>query len=221
MIRRSPDTESLGDAIEMLCCPSCKQNDIHFHENFLQKKGFSSVFILKCKHCDFKKELNSSKQCGRSYKINRRIQGYSSIEKFATHMNLPRPMTHKNYYNSLKVIEKAVREVTEESMQDAANEIKNGSADVVDTEISGDSSWQRRGFSSLNGLLRQYLCRQERFWWTLKYMSRYCKACKLKEPLKNSDPDAHAQWLKTHDCHKTLQLGQQKASFQCQLQGEC
>jgi len=41
---RIVDMELLGDAIEMLCCPSCKQNDIHFHENFLQKKGFSSVF---------------------------------------------------------------------------------------------------------------------------------------------------------------------------------
>lgn len=200
--------ELLGDAIEMLCCPLCKQNDIHFHENLAQKKGFTSVFILKCKHCDFKKELNSSKQCGKSYDINRRViysmrmigQGYSSLEKFAIHMNLPRPMTHKNYDNSVKVIEKVVREVAEESMQDAADEIKKGSTDVVDTDISGDGSWQRRGFSSLNGTFTGISLQTGKIL-DVEVMTRYCKACKLKEPLKISDPAAHAQWLDMHDCH--------------------
>ena len=44
--------------------------------------------------------------------------------------------------------------VARKSMQDAAKEIKlNGKGEtVVDTSISCDGSWQRRGFSSLMGL---------------------------------------------------------------------
>ena len=31
-------------------------------------------------------------------------------------------------------------------------------------------------------------------------MSRYCKACNLKESLKKSDPDSYTIWKESHSC---------------------
>ena len=38
-------------------------------------------------------------------------------------------------------------------MIDAVKEISQSSSNIVDTAVSVDGSWQRRGFSSLNGVV--------------------------------------------------------------------
>ena len=114
-----------------------------------------------CTKCDVEKEFSSSKRVAKvmMYKQRRIIyttmqtigQGYSGLEKLTTHMDLPRPMTQNNYA-AVKTIEKAVHQVAEESMKDAGElRPNNNENEIVDVDISGDGSWQRRGFSSLNG----------------------------------------------------------------------
>ena len=104
---RFVDVEILTEIIQLLCCPACKSESrtLKLHENFSKKMGLSSMLVLKCisRLCDFKKEFYTSRDCGRSFDINRRViysmrscgQGFSSIEKFTTLMNMPTPMTKK------------------------------------------------------------------------------------------------------------------------------
>ena len=70
-------------------------------------------------------------------------------------MNLPPPMTKKNYSKIALTIYKAVKTVAESCMSDAAKGIKtiNGASDttIFDNSVSNDGAWQRRGFASMNG----------------------------------------------------------------------
>ena len=59
------------------------------------------------------------------YSMRTTGQGHSSIEKFTAHINQQLPITQKDYDNSVELIEKAVHQVTEESMNNGPNEIKN------------------------------------------------------------------------------------------------
>ena len=65
---------------------------------------------------------------------------------------MPKMMTQNNY-------DKLVETIGEETMSDAANELREKSSDpnadngILDIGVSCDGSWQNRGFSSLNGVV--------------------------------------------------------------------
>ena len=83
---------------------------------------------------------------------------------------------------------------------DGANEIRDNQQDtVLDVGISGDGSRQRRGFSSLNGMFTTISLTNGKIL-DIEIMSRYCKACKMKEPLKLSDRTQYDKWFATHEC---------------------
>ncbi|GFX99662.1 uncharacterized protein TNCV_3053191 [Trichonephila clavipes] len=69
-------------------------------------------------------------------------------------LNLPR-LTKTAYKNQEAKLLKVVQEVAEESMIKAATEIvekqQNLSSDIVKCGISVDGTWQRRGYTSMNG----------------------------------------------------------------------
>ena len=70
-------------------------------------------------------------------------------------------------------------------MQDACEELlADFSSDAIkDVEVSSDVTWQRRGYSSLNGVVTVISIKNYKVL-DIEPMSRTCKACVLKEPLK-------------------------------------
>ena len=131
-------------------------------------------------------------------------QVYCGIEKFTAHMNLPPPMTQYNYDKVVKTIEKAVYDVAEDSMKDAADELRGDSQEkFIDVDISGDGSWQRRGYSSLNGAVTTISLQTGKIL-DIEVMSRYCKACTLKENLRKPDPTSYNKWMTSHKEHCKL-----------------
>ena len=130
-------------------------------------------------------------------------QGHAGLETFTSLMNLPKPMTINNYDKIVSIIATKVKEVAE-TMQETCEEIyKNLSADlntVVGTSVSCDGSWQRRGFSSLNGVVIAISMKTGKVV-DIKAMTRACKACSLKENLKKDDPLAYAHWREGHVCN--------------------
>ena len=178
------------------------------HENFSKKKGFASLLLIKCE-CGFEKEFYSSQPAiAKTHDINRRIiytmrsigQGYSSIQKFTALMNMPQPMTQKNYDRSVKIISEVVQDVAEETMADAATELKeNQGTNNPDVSVSCDGTWQRRAFSSLNGSFTAISVDSGKILDT-EIMSHYCKSCKGKENLKKTNRPAYDEWFSKHDC---------------------
>ena len=147
---RIMDVEILSDIFCELNCPSCNTNKLKLHERLNQKKGLASLLVLNCNECDYEREFYSSQLCrDKFFDVDTRIvyamrsigQGYSSIEKFNALMNLPKPMAATSYEKTVSSLLKASHEVAEETMKEAAEELKDWD-EVKDVGISADGSWQ-------------------------------------------------------------------------------
>ena len=79
----------------------------------------------------------------------------ANLTRFLMLMNHPPPMSEKSY----RKLNNSVKLVASNSMNAAAEDIKAREAtsadehlhNYIDTGVSVDGTWQRRGFSSLNG----------------------------------------------------------------------
>ena len=82
-------------------------------------------------------------------------KGYTALKTLCGYMNISPPMTSKTFSDiqDNNVIPSYIK-ATEVNMKNAADELRSGKKDeIINTTISTDVSWQRRGFSSLNGLV--------------------------------------------------------------------
>jgi hypothetical protein len=108
-------------------------------------------------------------------------------------------MTSNNYDKIVKKLVIAVKDVAETTMQDACKEIRDTSIDIVDTAVSCDGSWQRRGYSSLNGVVTAISMVNGKVL-DIEAMSRACKGCLLKEKLKKTNLTSYEVWKSNHTC---------------------
>ena len=92
--------------------------------------------------------------------------------------------------------------IANESMADAARDIKNKADNpdvLVDTGVSVDGTWQRRGFSSFNGNVAAISIDNGKVL-DIESLSRHSIKCKSKEKLKISDRNSYDEWFATHNC---------------------
>ena len=149
-------------------CPECGET-IPFNHNIKMKKGLAHFFKATCTSeiCDWYDVMSSSKSVesvergAKSYEINVRSciafreigRGFKNMESFMKVMNSPPPMDSKTYRKIYDKLHGAYTESAKESMKFAAEEINviPDEDGVKDVRASFDGSWQRRGFSSMNG----------------------------------------------------------------------
>ena len=156
---RLVDMEILSFVFSALGCPECCKCELNLGETFLKKKGLASCLLLTCKNCGYSKDFYTSVSNDNSFDINIRTvysmracgQGYAGLEKLTALMNLPQPMTANNYDKIVNRLNIVVKEVANETMRDASEDllskIKDPNEDaVIDTAVSCDGSWQKRGY---------------------------------------------------------------------------
>ena len=92
-------------------------------------------------------------------------------------------------------------------MLEAANDLRTNTNtnnnDILDIGVSCDGTWQRRGYSSLNGTFTAISLDSGKVLDT-EVMSRYCKSCKNKEPLQKENPEEYDKWYKAHESNCQL-----------------
>ena len=101
---RLVDIKLLGNVFDRLCCPNCFKQTLALEENPKNKKGFSTCLEVVCE-CGFTITTNTSEKCGKGFEVNCRMvyamracgQGFAGVERFATFLNMPKPMTTNNY----------------------------------------------------------------------------------------------------------------------------
>ncbi|GFY23249.1 uncharacterized protein TNCV_3764871 [Trichonephila clavipes] len=157
---RIVDLELIVEAFSQLCCPKCFAEKVELFED--SRYGLCSHFTLKCKCCDFFFCICFIKKVVNAPVINTRLvygmrqigKGFAGAFKLCSTLNLPR-LTKTAYKNQEAKLLKVVQEVAEESMIKAATEIvekqQNISSDIIKCGISVDGTWQRRGYTSMNG----------------------------------------------------------------------
>ena len=95
-------------------------------------------------------------------------------------------------------------------MRDASEDILSKSKypndnAVIDTAVSCDGNWHKRGYSPLNGV-DMVISMDNLKILDIEPMTRTCKSCLLHEKLKTSDPKRFQEWKVTHVC-KTNHIG--------------
>ena len=85
------------------------------------------------------------------YAMRRCGVGHSGLEKCCGIMNLPPPVESKSYAALSNKISVAAQKVATCSMIEAATILKQTVG--LDIGVSVDGTWQKRGFSSLNGVV--------------------------------------------------------------------
>lgn len=209
------DDYVLDDAIKQMACPQCF-TIASIELSKVKKQGLAFLLQLSCNNCDWSYNFWSSKKSKNlgSYDINlrtvysmRRIgKGYSAIKLFFMLMNLPLPMAKASFYKLSSKINKAVKNVAQKCIQDAAKEaraksLNNCDEGYADIRVSNDGAWQRRGFSSLNGNVTTIAMDTGKI---IDYesMSRYCQTCISLKKIKTSDPQKYEESNIAHqmDC---------------------
>ena len=84
-------------------------------------------------------------------------------------------------------------------MKDAANYLEGGiDVAITNVPVSVDGTWQKRGFSSLNGVVTAISVDSGKILDT-EIMSRKCKGCVMGD-CKINDPIRYEDWHASHDC---------------------
>ena len=139
------------------------------------KMGLAHFFELTCTdpNCEWKLKFCSSKECkkisessGRNcFEVNKRAMiafrenglGHTGMSTFCRCMNIPPPMNIRTFEDLNSDIHNAYVKTAQESMSNAGKAVHESAKDreqeFANITVSGDGAWQKRGYSSLNGVM--------------------------------------------------------------------
>ena len=206
---RFMDMEILFNVVSLMACPEaeCHSVGLVLTEKNEKRKGFASLLQIACKECCFTHEFYTSACTDKSFDINKRTiytmracgQGYGGVSMFSSLMNMPGCMASTSYDKVIKKFHAASKFVAEETMQEAAQDLHKTGESIVDIAVSCDGTWQRRGYSSNNGVVAVISMESGKVI-DVESLSKLCRQCKLKEKLKAEKPDEYAEWRLSHIC---------------------
>jgi hypothetical protein len=192
----------------VLKCPDC-QCDIEAHVDMKKKCGFSHYIVLQCKNmdCEWKYSFNTSKKQGRSYEVNVRSvlafreigKGHTGMTIFNKIMNMPSPPTRRVFtkIQNEKVLP-VVKRLATDSMLNNAYKIRDESAnDDRECGVSIDGTWQKRGYSSHNGVVT-VISLDTKKCLDVEVLSDKCNQCQ-KWGKRTNDP-SYSAWKASHIC---------------------
>ena len=196
------DITILSNLISCFACPECKQCSLLLDESHDTRRGLAPHLVVYCNSCNFEYETFASKNIysgtrsgsgSKPLEINYRAvyacrtigAGYSSLEKLCGMMNIPHPMTVKNFDRISSVLGNSAQVITESSMSAAAQELNRGKLRLrhrstnrtTDVGVSVDGCWQKRGYVSLNGTVAV----ESGKILDVEVLSRNCKICQHKQ----------------------------------------
>eukprot|EP00794_Sanderia_malayensis_P014632 gene14632-16150_t len=194
----------------------CKDCNASVNLEIDEKYGFCAGITIKCLKCSWKLHFYTSNEIeeqltpGRNaFEINYRAAlaikeiglGYRSLNMFSQVLNLLPPVNVSSFQKTVERLNEVYSEAANDSMSQAACEVKENMTnptDVVDTRVAIDGTWQKRGYSSLNGVIVATSAKGKVL--DFQVFSKYCKGCALWESRKDS-PN-YATWKATHHCKK-------------------
>ena len=209
------NTFHLKEFFEKLAkCPTCGASLSLEHE-ISKRKGLAHFFKAICSSeiCEWTDTMATSKQCEsttsgpKPYEVNLRScvafretgKGLEGMETVLTAMNSPQPMDSKSFRLIYGKLHTAYTKSAEESMIKAAEEVvllnEDADDDAKDVRASFDGSWQRRGYSSLNGVIA---CISNGKVVDYDVRSKVCNECQY---WKNRESHVgYEQWKLSHNC---------------------
>ena len=136
-----------------------------------------------------------------------------SMNMFTTIMNMPPPMSRVTYNEINTSLHEAYTKAADQSMRNVAKEVRNITTkfaidnDIIDCHIGIDGSWQKRGYSSLNGVITA-VARDNKKVIDFQVLSKFCRGYATWD--KHEGTDYYAKWKAKHA--KTCQINHTKSS---------
>lgn len=143
-------------------------------------------------HCGFSPSADVAEKSSGYFEINRKStvamrmigRGREGLRKVCAVLDLPPPVTKKNYQQHCTKLFQTTKSCAIDSMRCAAHDLKakrttDGQENPQDVAVSVDGTWMKRGFSSLYGV-------QTAISWDghkvldVEILSRYCSTCTSK-----------------------------------------
>lgn len=196
--------------VQYMRCPEC-HSELHLFEQVSKRWGFASILQLKCDNCPFTDCFSTSSELkvagkGRNpFEVNRRTamafreigNGHGDMTRFCAVMNMPPPTDEKSLKSHIEVLQDTYVAEAESSMSKAAEDVcKRTSSD--ECGVSVDGTWQRRGYSSLNGVVTAIEVDSGK---VLDYecLSRNCHGCRFWSQ-KDQKSAEYLKWKAEHKC---------------------
>ncbi|GFW32651.1 uncharacterized protein TNCV_3678991 [Trichonephila clavipes] len=156
--------------------------------------GLALNMTLKCENCDYSFSFCTSEKVNKLHSINlafvfsMRIigKGHSAAKKLCSAINIDAPS--KRAFGFLeKKLEFAASNVACNTMKEAALEIRSNKTDTEISQcgVSVDGTWQRRGYSSLNGCVSVITIDSGKVL-DVEFMSKVCRLCNSKNKELNT-----------------------------------
>ena len=154
------DVEILNELFQQMPCKLCGESSLSLEDDPRERKGCASHLRLRCDKCGRVYTFFTSKKVKHFFDVNRRLvyamrsigQGEASASRFCSLMNMPPPPKPSAYSACNDALSIAAKTVATDVMRDAGKELHHDSdSEVVQCGVSCDGTWQRRGYSSLNG----------------------------------------------------------------------
>ena len=132
-------------------------------------------------------------------------EGHADMNTFCGYMNMPPPIAEITFNETVKSrLHPAYIDVVNRNMNDATEEVRRKLADeyetevsVYDTAVSCDGSWQRRGYSSINGLVTAIHIDIGKCL-AFETLEKNCKACEMWASRKGTTE--YDNFVKDHNC---------------------
>ena len=194
-------------------CGECHESALLLEDNSNERYGCASHLRVRCTQCGWVYTFYTSKKVNQFFDINRRLvyamraigQGQSSARRFCALTNLPHPPNPKSYGDCNKALANAAKTVALSTMKEAGMELHNDVNDEVKPcSVSCDGTWQRRGYSSLNGCVTTISVDTGKCI-DVEVLSKVCHGCKKIEKEKDE---------RTKDVREAEHAGKCKANFQ-------
>ena len=131
-------------------------------------------------------------------------KGHSAIETLCGFMNITPPMNNNSYTEAMKELYLSYRKKAIDNMESVATSVRKeklgkeySSDTIVNVDASFDGTWQRRGFSSMNGVVFVIL-KDSGQCVDYHVMSKKCSACEVWKGRECTVE--HERFLCDHDC---------------------
>ena len=198
------DLPILNTVFSNMICPECKTQCLCLQEALKQGLAFKYKITCQDVNCRWSytffnspRTKKNTTKFSRLFDVNPRIvysmrrlgNGYASLKKILYLMNHPPPMSEKSYRGTNLKICDNVQTMPEISLNHAAEEVKlvEGTQDdgYCHISVSVDGTWQRRGFSSMNGAVAAISMVNGKVL-DVATLSRYCQGCVNINALENT-----------------------------------
>ncbi|CAF4711098.1 unnamed protein product [Rotaria magnacalcarata] len=174
----------------------------------VQREGLYSSILFTCR-CSEQIKINTSKQCPNTGRRDVNIRsavganfvgiGYQGLAKLCAVLNLPPPLDEDHFSRTIKYVLPFFESYKFNSMKRAVEEACVHANDHNIT-VSGDGSWQKRGFASLHGIVAVMSNCSETKVLDLKRMSKMCSICTGLLSIKVSDENKYLNLKANHEC---------------------